>query len=92
MASAERTEPDFEQALGRLEEIVHLLEQGDEPLERSLALFEEAMRLAGLCSQRLAGAEGKLEQLVEQGGAARTEPLELGELRSGSVTAEDDEP
>ena len=31
----------FEQAMGRLEEIVKRLEQGDAPLEEALALFEE---------------------------------------------------
>ena len=31
----------FEQALGRLEEIVALLEKGDAPLDQSLELYEE---------------------------------------------------
>ena len=37
----------FEQAMGRLEEIVKRLERGDAPLEESLSLFEEGTRLLG---------------------------------------------
>ena len=40
----------FEEQLGRLEEIVALLERGDAPLADSLALFEEGTGLAGSCT------------------------------------------
>ena len=54
----------FEQAMGRLEEIVKRLEQGDAPLEESLARFEEGTRLLGDCSARLDGAEQKVRLLL----------------------------
>ena len=38
----------FEQAMGRLEEIVSLLERGEAPLEEALSLFEEGTALLRL--------------------------------------------
>ena len=54
----------FEQAMGRLEEIVRRLEQGDAPLEESLALFEEGTRLVKQCSAQLDKAEQKVSKLL----------------------------
>ena len=54
----------FEQAMGRLEEIVKRLEQGDAPLEEALALFEEGTRLLGRCSAQLDSAEQKVRLLL----------------------------
>ena len=54
----------FEQAMGRLEEIVRRLEQGDAPLEESLALFEEGTRLVKQCSAQLDRAEQKVSKLL----------------------------
>ena len=39
----------FEEALGRLNEIVKKLETGDVALEESMRLYEEGMRLGRLC-------------------------------------------
>ena len=58
-------EKKFESALARLEEIVSQLEQGDLPLEQSLRLFEEGVKLARLCAVRLEEAERKVEQLLK---------------------------
>lgn len=58
-------EKKFEQALARLEEIVQKLEQGDLPLEQSLKLFEEGIRLSRICNNRLAEAERKVEILLK---------------------------
>lgn len=54
----------FEQAMGRLEEIVRQLERGDAPLEESLSLFEEGTRLVKMCSTRLDRAEQKVHKLL----------------------------
>ena len=61
MAEEKRT---FEQAMGRLEEIVKRLEQGDAPLEEALTLFEEGTRLLGGCSAQLDSAEQKVRKLL----------------------------
>jgi exodeoxyribonuclease VII small subunit len=53
----------FEDALTRLEEIVKQLEAGDLDLETSLCLFEEGIRLSGVCSSMLDRAEKKIEQV-----------------------------
>lgn len=54
----------FEQAMGRLEEIVNQLERGDCDLDQSLKLFEEGAGLAGICSKLLDQAEQKVNLLV----------------------------
>jgi exodeoxyribonuclease VII small subunit len=59
----------FEDGLNRLEKIVQTLEAGGISLEEAIALFEEGMQLAKICSQRLDTAELKISQLqttVEQ--------------------------
>jgi exodeoxyribonuclease VII small subunit len=58
-------EKKFERALARLEEIVQKLEQGDLPLEQSLKLFEEGIRLSRICNTRLEEAERKVEVLLK---------------------------
>lgn len=55
----------FELAFARLEEIVQQLEAGDAPLQDALALFEEGVRMARLCSQRLDEAETRIRVLME---------------------------
>lgn len=55
----------FDEGMDKLEEIVERLEQGDLPLEKSLALFEEGMGLAAMLDARLGSAEMKVEQLLE---------------------------
>ena len=64
-SAAAAQEPSFEAALARLEEIVHELEEADLPLERSLAVFEEGVRLSRLLHQRLNEAERKVEILLK---------------------------
>lgn len=60
----ENTNMKFEQALGRLEEIVRALDGGAAPLDESLALFEEGVRLVKLCSEKLDSAEQTVKILV----------------------------
>jgi len=63
-AAAKAAGPSFEDAIARLEEIVHELEEADLPLERSLAVFEEGVRLARLLNGKLNEAERKVEILL----------------------------
>ena len=56
--------PTFEQELGRLEEIVRLLESQDLDLDESLRLFEEGVERLRAVRDRLAGAEAKVKQLL----------------------------
>jgi exodeoxyribonuclease VII small subunit len=56
--------PTFEKALERLEEIVDLLDDGNLPLERSLALFKEGTELAKLCRTMLSHAEVQVKEAL----------------------------
>jgi exodeoxyribonuclease VII small subunit len=76
--------PKFEAALQRLEEIVQKLERGELPLEESLVLYEEGIRLSRLCHSKLEEAEGKIETLmkdargdlvIDKSGKAQTKPF-----------------
>ena len=58
-------EKKFEASLSRLEEIVTELEGGELPLEQSLKLFEEGIKLARICNARLEEAERKVEILLK---------------------------
>ncbi len=55
----------FEQAMARLEAIVGELERGDLPLDESLRIFEEGIRLSKSCLKVLEDAERKVEVLVQ---------------------------
>ena len=55
----------FEEAAGRIEEIVRLLERGDAPLDKSLALFEEGARLIRNCGRMLDEAEQTVTRLTK---------------------------
>lgn len=54
----------FEASLEALERIVKQLEGGDLPLEKSLELFEQGIRLSRECQERLSQAERKIEVLL----------------------------
>jgi exodeoxyribonuclease VII small subunit len=54
----------FEASLEALEQIVHELEGGDLPLEKSLELFETGIRLSRQCQERLNQAERRIEVLL----------------------------
>jgi len=54
----------FEASLEALEQIVHQLESGDLPLEKSLELFEDGIRLSRQCQERLTQAERRIEILL----------------------------
>ncbi|HEX7664072.1 MAG TPA: exodeoxyribonuclease VII small subunit [Polyangiaceae bacterium] len=66
--------PSFEDAVKRLTEIIERLERGDLPLEESIALFEEGVKLSAASQARLDAAEKKVEELlhVDAAGNART--------------------
>ena len=70
----------FEQSIGRLQEIVAVLEKGDAPLADSLKLFEEGTRLVSSCTDLLDKAEQKVIRLVKSAdGTPREEPFDGGE-------------
>ena len=67
----------FEDALNKLEKIVSKLEDGDIPLEESLKLFEEGIRLSRLCNQKLEEAEKRVEILMKgKNGVIKPQPFD----------------
>lgn len=83
-ARAKSTE--FEKAFQELEKIVQRLEGEELPLDESLQLFEQGIRLSRFCHQRLEEVEKKIELiLADAKGQPRTEPFE------GDEPEEDDE-
>lgn len=67
----------FEDALNKLEKIVSNLEEGDIPLEESLKLYEEGIRLSRFCNQKLDEAEKRVEILMKgKEGTLKPEPFD----------------
>jgi exodeoxyribonuclease VII small subunit len=64
MAKNDEQPKSFEASLEALEQIVHELERVDLPLEKSLALFEDGIRLSRQCQERLNQAERRIEVLL----------------------------
>ena len=58
----------FEEQMAALEEVVERLEHGELPLEESIRLFEEGMRLTAACRKELDAAEGRLQVLSSRPG------------------------
>ncbi len=73
---AKSKKPDFEKSLAGLEALVEKLEQGDLPLDTTLAEFEEGIKLARQCQQSLAAAEQKVEILLAGDDAAKPAPFD----------------
>lgn len=58
----------FEKNLESLDRIIAQLEDAELPLERALELYEEGMRLTGVCQQQLESAEGRVEVMRKRAG------------------------
>lgn len=74
----------FEEALGRLEEIVDELEKGEASLEQSLKLFEEGIQISRFCGEKLDEAERKVEVLLRKGGKDVEEPFQVPDEEEAS--------
>lgn len=58
----------FEEAVAGLEEIVRQLEDGQLPLEKSLELFSEGIKLSKFCQSSLEEAEQRIMVLTAEEG------------------------
>jgi exodeoxyribonuclease VII small subunit len=67
MKKTETRSKTFEAQLAALEKVVRELERGDLPLEESLKLFEDGVRLSRECQERLNQAERRIEVLLRDG-------------------------
>ena len=67
----------FEEALQKLESIVETMESSDLALESLLAKYEEGVKLAKICQEKLADAEVKIHQLEKTAaGELKLKPFE----------------
>lgn len=69
----------FEEALEKLEAVVEAMESGELPLEKLIARYEEGVKFAKICQEKLAEAEVKIQQL---------EQTATGELKLKPLTAD----
>lgn len=60
-------EQSYEKSLKRLEEIVAILEEGGQSLEKNLELFSEGTALINTCGKYLDEAEFKIAKLLGNG-------------------------
>jgi exodeoxyribonuclease VII small subunit len=73
-----KKEHTFEDAVKRLEEIVGQLEDGEIPLDDSLTLFEEGVKLSRFCRTKLDEAEKRISLLLkDEGGVMQREAFTL---------------
>ena len=78
----------FEDALARLEVILSELEQGELPMDASLKIFEEGVRLSKQCMKLLEDAEKKVEVLLQDpDGKTRPQPFPI----DGAASAIDED-
>jgi exodeoxyribonuclease VII small subunit len=87
---ATRRTNEFEKAFQNLEKIVQRLEGEEMPLDESLQLFEEGIKLSRFCHQRLEEVEKKIELiLADAKGQPVTQPFEDEELEDELRSSED---
>jgi len=72
----------FEERMDQLEAVVERLERGELPLEESVALFEQGMKLSESCRKDLESAEGRIQVLVKEG---------RGEMKAAELDLEDED-
>ena len=77
---------DFETAMRELEGLVERLEQGELPLEESLAAFERGVMLTRCCQTALKDAEQKVEILLKKAGEPAVEAFEADEADASNAT------
>lgn len=63
-----KKELSFEESLEKLEVIVKKLESGEVPLDEAIDNFNEAMKLAKNCDEKLKKAEEAIIKLVKDNG------------------------
>jgi len=73
-------ELSFEDALKRLEAIVHRLESGEASLDESISLYAEGDKLRGQCEARLQAAQARIERITlgPDGAPRGTQPFDAG--------------
>lgn len=56
----------FEQAIGRMEDIISRLSDGNLEIDESVSLYEEGVKLAAFCDEKIKEAQRKITLLQEK--------------------------
>jgi len=75
---AEKKKLSLEEAMARLEEVVAQLENDKLPLDKSLKLYEEGVKLASQCANELEAAKRKI-QILQQSKDGEIEVVDVPE-------------
>lgn len=65
---AKEKEMTFEESLNELEKIVKDLESGNTPLDKAIDEFNEAIKIAKVCDEKLKNAEEKVNKILNKEG------------------------
>ena len=74
---SEKENASFEENFNQLEEIVRKLEQDTLPLDESLRLFEQGIKLSNECRQKLEKVELTVQKLIREGETFHKEDFPL---------------
>jgi exodeoxyribonuclease VII small subunit len=74
---SEERKMSFEEAMEQLEVIVDKLEEGDVPLEKAIAYFQDGMALSKFCHDKLKTIEKQMDQLLQDNG--QLQPFQIEE-------------
>lgn len=66
----------FESALTRLEQITDEMEAGELSLDNSLKKFNEGIKLAEFCNDKLTAARAQVELLLDKNGRLEPDPFD----------------
>ena len=69
------TDLSFEDALSRLEEIIHRMEACDSPLESLVKNYQSGVKLLKICRTKIEQAEMKIKEVTDQDGKPTAEDL-----------------
>lgn len=68
--STEKKDMTFEQSMDRLETIVRMLETNEQPLDETIRLFEEGLKLVKSCDETLRTFEKQVNDLLAKNGGS----------------------
>jgi exodeoxyribonuclease VII small subunit len=88
MAKPAKDSLTFEDAVGRLEEIVSQMESAELPLDSIIEKYEEGMKLLAFCGEKLKAAEKKIELLTHD----KSGKLQRSELDAKDAKGEPETP
>ena len=63
---AKKTKQSFNESLERLNDIVNILDEGSEPFEELISLFEEGMKITNELKNYIQKSEVKIHKIIKE--------------------------